>query len=106
MNTPAQNSAKFAGTTVLQNLFPMQPNCSEVPDTCFLWYFVQFFFVSARNERFFLWVHQLSVGISPLAAGKSARDLSDVRSGYRLGFIWGPLRISLGIYPVNAWEIA
>ena len=20
------------------------PNCSEVPDTCFLWYFVQFFF--------------------------------------------------------------
>ena len=27
------------------------PNCSEVPDTCFLWYFVQiFFFLCARHE--------------------------------------------------------
>ena len=64
------------------------------------------FFGCARNERFFLWVHQLSVGISPLAARKSARDLSGGRSGYRLGFIWGPLGISLGIYLVTAWEIA
>ena len=85
------------------------PNCSEVPDTCFLWYFVQFFFfffVSRRHEQFFLWVHQLSPGISPLAARKNARDLSGGRSGYRLGFIRGPLGISLGIYPVAAREIA
>ena len=84
------------------------PNGSEVPDTCFLWYFVQFsfFFVSARHERFFLWVHQLSLRISPLAARKNARDLSGGRSGYRLGFIRGPLGILLGIHPVAAWEIA
>ena len=86
------------------------PNCSEVPDTCFLWYFVQFFFfffpVSTRHERFFVWVHQLSPGISPLAARKNARDLSGGRSGDRLGFIRGPLGISLGIYPVAAREIA
>ena len=65
-----------------------------------------FFFVSARHERFFLWVHQLSLGISPLAARKNVRDLSGGCSGYRLGFIRGPLGISLGIYPVAAREIA
>ena len=37
---------------------------------------------------------------------KNARDIFCGRSGYRLGFIWGPLGISLGIYPVAAWEIA
>ena len=65
-----------------------------------------FFFVSMRHERFFLWVHQLSPGISPLAAPKNARGLSGGRSGYRLGFIPGPLGTSLGIYPVAAREIA
>ena len=86
------------------------PSRSEVPDTCFLRYFVQFFFsfffVSTRYDRFFLWVHQVSLGISPLAARKNAWDLSGGRSGYRLGFIRGPLGISLGIYPVAAREIA
>ena len=85
------------------------PNCSELPDTYFLRYFVQFFFffsVSTPHERFFLWVHQLSPGISPLAARTNARDLSGGRSGDRLGFIRGPLGISLGIYPVAAREIA
>ena len=86
------------------------PNCSEVPDTSFLWYFVQFFFffspASTRHQRFFPWVHQPSPGISPLATWKNARDLSGGRSGYRLGFIRGPLGISLGIYPVGAREIA
>ena len=37
---------------------------------------------------------------------KNARDIFFGRSGYRLGFIWGPLGISLGIYPVAAREIA
>ena len=79
------------------------PNCSEVPDTCFLWYFVQFFVsLSTRHERFFLWVHQLSPGISPLAARKNARHLSGGRSGYRLGFIRWPLGKSLGIFLVAA----
>ena len=64
-----------------------------------------FFFVSTHHERFFLWVHQLSPGISPLAARKNARDLSGGRSGYRLGFIRGPLGILLGTYPVAAREI-
>ena len=72
------------------------PHCSEVPATCFLWYFVQFFFffVSTRHERFFLWVHQLSLGISPLASRKNAWDLSG-----------GPLEISLRIYAVAARKI-
>ena len=42
------------------------PNCSEVPDTCFLWYFVQFFFfffISARHKRFFLCKNQTSVAV-------------------------------------------
>ena len=65
-----------------------------------------FFFVSAHHERFFLWVHQLSLGISPLAARKNAWDLSGGRWGYRLGFIRGLLGISLGIYLVVAQEIA
>ena len=65
-----------------------------------------FFSVSTCHERFWLWVHQLSPGISPLAARKNARDLSGGRSGDRLGFIRGPLGILLGIYPVAAWEIA
>ena len=64
------------------------------------------FFVSTHHERFFLWVHQLSPGNSPLAARKNARDLSGGRAGYRLGFIRGPLGILLGIYPVAAREIA
>ena len=67
--------------------------------------FLSFFF-SACHKRFFLWVHQLSLGISPLAALKNARDLSGGRSGYRFGFIRGPLGISLGIYLVAAREIA
>ena len=37
---------------------------------------------------------------------KNARDIFCGRSGYRLGFIRGPLGISLGIYPVAAREIA
>ena len=65
-----------------------------------------FFFLLVRATSDFLWVHQLSPGISPLAARKSTRDLSVGRSGYRSGFIRGPLGISLGIYPVAAREIA
>ena len=53
-----------------------------------LYNFSFFFFVSAPHARFFLWVHQLSLGISPL------------------GFIRGPLGISLGIYPGAARDIA
>ena len=37
---------------------------------------------------------------------KKARDIFCGRSGYRLGFIRGPLGISLGIHPVAAREIA
>ena len=37
---------------------------------------------------------------------KNARDIFWGRSGYHLGFIRGPLGISLGIYPVAAREIA
>ena len=37
---------------------------------------------------------------------KFARDKFSGRSGYRLGFIRGPLRLLLGIYPLAAWEIA
>ena len=65
-----------------------------------------FFLVSACHERFCLWVHQLSLGISPLAARNNAEDLSGGCSRYRLGFIRGRLGILLGIYPVAAREIA
>ena len=37
---------------------------------------------------------------------ENARDIFRGRSGYRLGFIRGPLRISLGIYTVAAREIS
>ena len=78
--------------------------------TIFLFFFCQY------APRAILWVHQLSAGISPLAARKNARDLSGghseyrlgfirARSGYRLGFIRWPLGKSLGIFPVAAQEI-
>ena len=64
-----------------------------------------FFSVSTRHERFFFLVPQISLGISPLAARKNAWGLSGGRSGYRLGFVRGPLGKSLGIFPVAAQEI-
>ena len=100
------------------------PNCSEVPNTCFLWYFVQFFFfffVSVRHERFFSvgtptltgdfstghsekrsgsirWALGISLGIYPGAARGIAWDLSGGRSGNRLGYFRWPLRRSPSIF--------
>ena len=92
------------------------PNCSEVPHTYFLWYFVQFlffflllratsdFFRGCTNSHWGFLHGPLGkmLGIYPVAARDIAWDFSGGRSGYRLGFIrWK----ALGIFPVAAQEI-
>ena len=102
------------------------PSFSEVPNTCFLWYFVPFFFffsISTRHERFFSvgaptltgdfsagrlekhsgfirWALGISLGIYPGPARDIAWDLSGGRSGNRLGFFWWPLRRSPSIFGI------
>ena len=101
------------------------PNCSEVPDTCFLWYFVQFFFFfcyyaprsiffvgaptltgdfsAGRSEKrlgFIRWALRILLGIYPGPPRDIAWDLSDGRLGNRLGFFWWPLRRSPSIFGI------
>ena len=73
------------------------PNCSDMPNTCFLGYFVQFFFfffLVRATRDFFCGCTNSYWGFLHWPLGK------------RLGFIRGPLGISLGIYPGAAREIA
>ena len=88
------------------------PNCSEVPDTCFLWYFVQFFFFFSQcapraifsvgaptlTRGFLHWPLGKTLGIHPVGAWDIAWDSSGALSGYRLAFIRWPLGKSLGIF--------
>ena len=74
------------------------PSCSEAPDTCFLWYFVPFFF------SFFCYCAPRA--IFSVGAPTLTRDFTTGRSEKRSGFIQWLLGISLGIYPVAAREIA